>query len=87
VTGEGIDRLIERITARLPSLRYRVRGHVPYARQDLVALAHRQGSVLGEEHTETGTTLTADVDRDAALELRHFLDEDPFADEPEGWER
>ncbi len=87
VTGEGIDRLIERITARLPSLRYRVRGHVPYARQDLVALAHRQGSVLGEEHTETGTPLTADVDRDAALELRHFLDEDPFADEPEGWER
>ncbi len=87
VTGEGIDRLIERITARLPSLRYRVRGHVPYARQDLVALAHRQGSVLGEGHTETGTTLTADVDRDAALELRHFLDEDPFADEPEGWER
>jgi len=85
-TGEGIDRLIERITARLPSLRYRIRGHVPYARQDLVALAHRQGSVVGEEHTETGTTLTADVDRDAALELRHFLDDDPFADEPEGWE-
>ena len=86
VTGEGIDRLIGRITARLPSLRYRIHGHVPYARQDLVALAHRQGSVIGEEHTETGTTLTADVDRDAALELRHFLDEDPFADEPEGWE-
>ena len=86
VTGAGIDALVERITARLPSQRYRVHGHVPYARQDLIALAHRRGTVVGEEHTATGTTLTADVDRDAALELRSFLDEDPFADPPEAWE-
>ncbi len=87
VTGEGVTTLIERITARLPSQRYRVEGHVPYARQDLVAMAHRRGEVLVEEHTDTGTRLTADVDEDTALELRDFLATDPFAAEPQAWER
>jgi GTPase len=86
-TGAGIDDLIERITLRLPRQRVRVAGHVPYARQDLVALAHRRGTVLEETHTDTGTRLVADVDVDAALELRAFLDRDPFAPEPEDWER
>jgi GTP-binding protein EngB required for normal cell division len=78
VTGEGVEELVERITARLPSQRYRIHGHVPYARQDLVALAHRRGDVLAEEHTETGTLLTADVDEDTALELRTFLERRPL---------
>jgi GTPase len=86
VTGAGIEQLVERITARLPSQRYRIQGHVPYARQDLVAMAHRRGDVLAEEHTETGTLLTADVDEDTALELRDFLTADPFAPEVEDWE-
>ena len=86
-TGEGLDDLVDRIRHRLPGTRYRVSGHVPYARQDLVALAHRSGSVLEEGHDATGTTLVADVDKDAALELRDYLDEDPFAAEPEPWER
>ncbi len=86
VTGEGLDELTERLELRLPSLRYRVSGHVPYARQDLVALAHRCGTVVKEGYDETGTTLVADVDHDAALELRHYLDDDPFAEEPEPWE-
>jgi hypothetical protein len=62
----------------------RVAGHIPYARQDLVALAHRQGTVLEETHDDHGTRLVADVDEDAALELREHLDADPFAPEP--WE-
>jgi GTP-binding protein HflX len=85
-TGAGADELIERITARLPGRRVRVSADVPYARQDLVALAHRRGSVLTEEHTGTGTRLVADVDQDAALELRAFCDPDPFARTPEPWE-
>ena len=86
-TGEGIDDLVDRIRHRLPATRYRVSGHVPYARQDLVALAHRCGTVVEEGHDATGTTLVADVDKDAALELRDYLDEDPFAAEPEPWEQ
>ena len=86
MTGEGVDELVERITARLPSVRVRVEGHVPYRRQDLVALAHRRGTVVTEAHTETGTQLVADVDEAAAIEMRDFLDADPFEVPPEPWE-
>ncbi len=87
VSGEGIDDLIERIALRLPSERLRITGHVPYARQDLVALAHRRGTVVKEGHDEQGTSLVADVEVGVARELRAYLDEDPFAEEPEAWER
>ena len=87
VTGEGIDDLLERLRQRLPSRRLRVSAHVPYDRGDLVALAHRRGTVVKEAHDEHGTELIADVDEDAALELRDFLDVDPFEREPEAWER
>jgi GTPase len=86
VTGEGVEDLVERIVRRLPQERVRVSAHVPYARQDLVALAHRRGEVLKEAHTDTGTDLIAEVEVAAALELRDYLDVDPFADEPEAWE-
>jgi GTP-binding protein HflX len=86
-TGHGIDELTERITLRLPGRRLRVEASVPYERQDLVALAHRRGTVVKEAHTATGTDLIADVDQDAALAMRDYLDEDPFAVAPEPWER
>ncbi|MFP4635539.1 MAG: GTPase HflX [Nitriliruptoraceae bacterium] len=86
-TGQGLEQLIERIGQRLPNTRYRVSGHVPYARQDLVALAHRHGTVVEEGHDATGTALVADVDQDAAMQLRDYLDDDPFEAEPEPWER
>lgn len=85
-TGEGLEALIERVTARLPGQRYRVSAHVPYQRQDLVALAHRRGEVLDEDHSADGTRLVALLDEEGALALRDFLDEDPFAPEPEAWE-
>ena len=85
-TGEGLEDLVERIGVRLPVQRLRVSGHVPYERQDLVALAHRRGQVVKEAHTETGTDLVAEVDAEAAGDLRPYLDEDPFVEEPEPWE-
>jgi len=85
-TGDGIDGLIERISARLPVERYRVHAHVPYERQDLVALAHRRGQVLEEAHDASGTRLVADLDEDVVLALRDYLDDDPMAPEPEAWE-
>ena len=86
LTGEGIDELVQRIALRLPGRRMRIEATVPYGRQDLVALAHRRGRVVKERHTEWGTELIADVDRDAALELRGYLERDPFEPEPEPWE-
>ncbi len=86
-TGDGIDDLVERIGLRLPAQRLRVSGHVPYERQDLVALAHRRGQVVKEAHTETGTDLVADVDAGAVSDLLPYLDDDPLADPPEPWEQ
>ncbi len=85
-TGEGLDALMDRIGTRLPVERYRVSAQVPYERQDLVALAHRRGQVIDEEHGDRGTHLVADLDEDVVLALRGYLDEDPLADEPEAWE-
>jgi GTPase len=85
-TGEGVDDLVERIQVRLPGRRRRVTARIPYARQELVALAHRRGNVLKEAHHDTGTELVVDLDEVAVRELRDFLDHDPFADEVEDWE-
>ena len=86
-TGEGLDELIERIRVRIPGQRLRITAHVPYARQDLVALAHRSGQVVKEAHGDQGTELVADLDAGVARQLRPYLDVDVFADEPEDWER
>ncbi|MEX0592125.1 MAG: GTPase HflX [Nitriliruptoraceae bacterium] len=86
VDGTGVPMLLERIATWLPNRRVRIAGHIPYARQDLVALAHEYGTVHKETHTATGTLLTAEVDEDAALKMRDFLDIDPFAIDREPWE-
>lgn len=85
-TGEGIDTLRERIELRLPDQRVTVTARVPYARQDMVALAHRRGDVHKKTHDAEGTELVATLDEDAARQLRPWLDDDPFETEPEAWE-
>lgn len=87
VTGEGVDELVERVRLRLPGSRIRITATVPFDRHELVAAAHEHGQVHKEVHSEDGTTLVATVDEDIALDLRPFLDEDPFEVEPEPWER
>jgi len=86
VEGTGVPALLERIGTWLPNRRVRIAGHIPYTRQDLVALAHEYGTVHEESHTATGTLLTADVDEDVALKMRDYLDVDPFATATEPWE-
>ncbi|MFA9446655.1 GTPase HflX [Egicoccus sp. AB-alg6-2] len=86
-TGAGLDELVERIRVRIPGQRLRITAHIPYARQDLVALAHRSGQVVKEAHGDKGTELVADLDADVARRLRPYLDVDVFADEIEAWEQ
>ena len=71
-TGVGTDRLVELITARLGSSRRVVEASVPYDHADLVALAHRDGTVLKEEHRPEGTYLVAQVERPAAAALAPY---------------
>ena len=57
ITGEGVDRLLAEIAARLPRPQARVVALVPFDRGDLVDRAYREGEVLSVEHLPAGTRL------------------------------
>ncbi|EWC58277.1 GTP-binding protein HflX [Actinokineospora spheciospongiae] len=71
-TGQGIDELRERIAELIPRPDVEVDVLVPYDRGEVVARVHREGEVLGERHTETGTALHAKVKPDLAGALERF---------------
>ncbi|MFD0884394.1 GTPase HflX [Streptosporangium algeriense] len=60
-TGAGIDELMALIEREMPRFDQEVRLLVPYQRGDLISRAHREGEVLGIEHTGDGTILHARV--------------------------
>ncbi|MBW3604066.1 MAG: GTPase HflX [Actinobacteria bacterium] len=72
LTGAGIDRLVVAVTARLASPRRMVEALVPYAHADLIALAHRDGTVLKEEHRPEGTHIVAQLDAGPAASFAPF---------------
>lgn len=72
-TGEGIDELVESVSRRLSPKRQMVEALVPYANAELVALAHRDGTVLKEEHRPEGTYVAAQVERTVAEALQPFV--------------
>jgi GTP-binding protein HflX len=71
-TGEGVAELIDMVALRLSSTRRMVEALVPYEHADLVALAHRDGTVLKEEHRPEGTYVVAQVERPTAALLEPF---------------
>ncbi|MEU4533314.1 GTPase HflX [Streptosporangium sp. NPDC023825] len=60
-TGAGLDELRAVIERELPRFDQEVRLLVPYDRGDLISRAHKEGEVLGVEHTGDGTVLHARV--------------------------
>ena len=56
-TGQGIDRLIERIAQAASSRDERLEVVIPYGRGDLVSVAHERCHILSEEHGEDGTRI------------------------------
>ncbi len=68
-TGEGIDALLDAIDQTLPHPSEEIDMLIPYARGDLIARVHRDGELLGEEHSEQGTRLKARVEPGLAAEL------------------
>jgi GTP-binding protein HflX len=70
--GEGIPRLIDAVSMRLPPTRQTIEALVPYEHADLVALAHRDGTVLKEEHRPEGTYVVAQLERAAAASFEPF---------------
>ncbi len=77
--GEGVDELVAAITSRLVSPRRLVEALVPYEHADLVALAHRDGTVLKEEHRPHGTYVVAQLASSAAASLEPFAVVDGWA--------
>ena len=69
-TGQGLDELRHRVDGALPRPPVTVEVVVPYDRGDLVSRMHAEGEVLGEEHREDGTHVTARVHPDLAAALQ-----------------
>ena len=69
-TGEGISVLAEQLEALLSGTE-RV-YHLPQDRQDLVAFAHREGSVINIEYTDTKIVLRARTSGRLASALQEF---------------
>jgi GTP-binding protein HflX len=60
-TGEGLDALMEAIEAALPRFPIEVLLLVPYGREDVTALLHRDAEVVSEDAREDGTLIRARV--------------------------
>ncbi|MEX0742973.1 MAG: GTPase HflX [Actinomycetota bacterium] len=60
-TGEGLDELMGSIEAALPRFPIEVLLLVPYGREDVTALLHRDAEVLSEDAREDGTLVRARV--------------------------
>ena len=60
-TGEGLDRLTDRLTDMMVDRVSRLQLRIPQARQDLVALLHREGKILKEDYDGNDIILSAIV--------------------------
>ncbi|MGG7464369.1 GTPase HflX [Plantibacter sp. YIM 135347] len=71
-TGAGIDELMERIEAVLPSPSRELHVLVPYERGDLVTVLHERGKVVETAYDEHGTIVHAFVNDEIAALLEPF---------------
>ncbi len=73
LSGEGIETLLERVAAVLPSPPVAVDLLVPYDRQDLVARLYREAEVRSAEPEDGGTRVGAMVDERVLAEVAPYL--------------
>jgi GTP-binding protein HflX len=77
VTGEGLDELMERVERALPRFPVDVTLLVPFGREDLTALLHREAEVLSERVLESGTRVHARVGERTLAAVRSFRVDGP----------
>ena len=68
----GLDRLLEQVEEILAAELIGITVRVPYARGDLAALFHNQGTVVNVVHEEDGTILEGHVPRRWREQFRPF---------------
>lgn len=72
LTGEGLDELVDAISAALAESLVTLSLAIPYDRGDLVAAAHEMGEVVEEKHDESGTILDVRVPAAVASRFEGF---------------
>jgi GTP-binding protein HflX len=71
-TGDGLDRLQQRMAELIAPTDTIVDVTIPYDRGDLVSKMHADGRVDATEHTADGTRIKAHVPIALAVSLREF---------------
>ena len=71
-TGEGLDRLQQRVAELIPPTDITVDVTIPYHRGDLVNKVHAEGRVDAVEHNADGTRIKARVPAGLAAGLREY---------------
>lgn len=71
-TGEGIDEVLEAISAMLPDPSLHIELVVPYDRGDLISLLHEKGRVVSTEYVENGTLVIARISSDLEAQFAPF---------------
>lgn len=74
VNGEGIDTLLERMSAMQGSSRV-VRVSIPHGEGELLALIHRKGRVLAMESDESGHHIVADIPLESLHRFEPYVEE------------
>jgi GTP-binding protein HflX len=80
VTGEGLEELMLRIEDTLPRFPLEVTLLVPYGREEVTALLHREAEVLSEEAGESGVLVRARVGERVHAAVRELTHEPAPAD-------
>ncbi|HSJ51703.1 MAG TPA: GTPase HflX [Actinomycetota bacterium] len=77
-TGDGLDRLLERLEDALPRFPMDVTLLIPYGREDVTALLHREAEVVSQEIRDEGTLVRARVGERVFAAVAEFrLDPQP----------
>ncbi len=74
-TGEGVPALIHRLCDMMVDRAARLRLRLPQARQDLVALLHREAKILAQDYEGNDVLLTAIVPHPLRHRFEEFLEE------------
>jgi GTP-binding protein HflX len=72
LTGEGLDVLMDRIERAIPRFPLEIEVLVPYGREDLTSMLHRDAEVLSEDAREDGTVVRARVGERALAAVAPF---------------
>jgi len=73
LTGEGVEGLLEAVSATLPDPPVEIEALIPWARGDLVAMLYRESDLLRADAEPDGTRVHAKVGLRALAEIRPYV--------------